>query len=156
MTYAQTALPQSTGRQSRQTEKNSTKASICKTPANSCLSTLSTCLQVEPLLDAKQLKKRKGVHLELLGNGSPLFIGVHALPGRLPELLRFPGETAKAFCNRALHHVQGSGVVVGTLCIPPSRYSHSFTVSGYADSRKNASYQVFQMVSSKHPATGGK
>ena len=49
-------------------------------------------------------------HLELIGNGSPdPFIGVHAVPGRLPALLRLPGESAQAFCKRALHHLDGEG-----------------------------------------------
>jgi hypothetical protein len=70
----------------------------------------------------------KGVHLQLIGNGSPdKFIGVHAVPGRLPELLRYPGETAQAFCARALHAVTGTGAFVAMLmyasdsATPPSR-----------------------------------
>ena len=52
------------------------------------------------------------VHLQLLGNGSAApFIGVHAVPGRLPELLRYPGESSQAFSNRALHHVTGTGAI---------------------------------------------
>lgn len=55
---------------------------------------------------------RKSVHLQLLGNGSALpFIGVHAVPNRLPELLRYPGESAEAFSVRALHHVTGPGAL---------------------------------------------
>ena len=61
-------------------------------------------------------KPAEPVHLQLIGDGSPdKFIGVHAVPNRLPELLRYPGETAAAFCTRALHHVQGTGVVIGYL-----------------------------------------
>ena len=49
-------------------------------------------------------------HLQLIGNGSTdQFIGVHAVPGRLPALLRLPGESAQAFCTRALHHLDGEG-----------------------------------------------
>lgn len=55
---------------------------------------------------------KPAVHLQLLGNGSPdPFIGVHAVPGRLPQLLRYPGESAQAFCTRALHHVTGTGAL---------------------------------------------
>lgn len=57
-------------------------------------------------------KGAKNVYLLLLGNGSAeKFIGVHAVPGRLPQLLRFPGESAPAFCSRALHHATGSGAM---------------------------------------------
>jgi len=64
----------------------------------------------------RQKTKLQSVHLELLGNGSPdRFIGVHAVPNRLPELLRYPGETAQAFCARALHQVQGAGALVAYL-----------------------------------------
>jgi hypothetical protein len=120
MTYAQTALPLSTGRQTRQTEKNAAKASPHRFPGDLGLSTLSTCRQgVEPL-SAKRQNKPKGVHLQLLGNGSPdRFIGVRAVPNRLPELLRYPGETAQAFCARALHYVQGAGPLVAYLMYPP-------------------------------------
>jgi hypothetical protein len=52
------------------------------------------------------------VHLQLLGNGSDQpFIGVYAVPGRLPEVLRYPGESALAFSQRALHYVQGPGAL---------------------------------------------
>ena len=55
---------------------------------------------------------KQPVHLQLIGNGSAdPFIGVHAVPGRLPQLLRYPGESAQAFCNRALHHVTGTGAL---------------------------------------------
>lgn len=58
------------------------------------------------------VKTNQPVHLHLLGNGSPApFIGVHAVPGRLPELLRYPGESAPAFCKRALHFVSGTGAI---------------------------------------------
>lgn len=63
-----------------------------------------------------KLDNKSPVHLQLLGNGSPApFIGVHAVPGRLPELLRYPGESAQAFCNRALHHATGSGAILAML-----------------------------------------
>ena len=56
------------------------------------------------------------VHLQLLGDGSTApFIGVHAVPGRLPELLRYPGESAQAFSNRALHHATGTGAFCARL-----------------------------------------
>lgn len=54
--------------------------------------------------------KDRAAHLQLIGNGSTdRFIGVHAVPGRLPTLLRLPGESAQAFCTRALHHLVGDG-----------------------------------------------
>jgi hypothetical protein len=43
------------------------------------------------------------------------FIGVHAVPGRLPQLLRFPGESVQAFTQRALHHVDGDGHLMAIL-----------------------------------------
>ena len=60
----------------------------------------------------RKVQINQPVHLQLLGNGSAApFIGVHAVPGRLPEMLRYPGESAQAFCNRVLHHVTGTGAV---------------------------------------------
>jgi hypothetical protein len=55
---------------------------------------------------------RDHVSLVLLGDGSGRpFIGVHEVPGRLPEMLRYPGESAQAFSTRALHAVQGRGAL---------------------------------------------
>ena len=49
-------------------------------------------------------------HLQLIGNGtSEPFIGVHEVPGRLPAMLRYPGESEAAFCKRALHQLDGEG-----------------------------------------------
>lgn len=63
-----------------------------------------------------KLDNKSPVHLQLLGNGSAApFIGVHAVPGRLPELLRYPDESAQAFSNRVLHHVIGTGAVLAWL-----------------------------------------
>lgn len=36
-------------------------------------------------------------------------IGLQAVPGRMPEVLRLPGETPKALVKRALHSVTGRG-----------------------------------------------
>jgi hypothetical protein len=36
-------------------------------------------------------------------------IGLKAVPGRLPQVLRFPGESQKAMRHRALSMVIGSG-----------------------------------------------
>jgi hypothetical protein len=64
-------------------------------------------------------KPVKPVRLILLGDGSLRpFIGVHAIPNHLPELLRYPGESAQAFSHRVLHAVTGSGVVRGMLMYP--------------------------------------
>lgn len=55
---------------------------------------------------------RDHVALVLIGDGSGRpFIGVHEVPGRLPQLLRYPGESAQAFSQRALHAVQGRGAL---------------------------------------------
>ncbi len=55
---------------------------------------------------------KQPVHLQLIGNGSSApFIGVHAVPGRLPEMLRYPSESPQAFSNRVLHHVTGTGAI---------------------------------------------
>lgn len=49
-------------------------------------------------------------HLRLLGNGtSEPFVGVHEVPGRLPAMLRYPGESEAAFSIRALHQLDGEG-----------------------------------------------
>ncbi len=67
-------------------------------------------------MKSSPLRKSPPVHLQLLGNGSnEPFIGVHAVPGRLPELLRYPGESARAFCHRVLHQVSGSGALMAML-----------------------------------------
>ena len=59
---------------------------------------------------SKKNQTNQPVHLQLIGNGSTdPFIGVHAVPGRLPELLRYPGESSQAFASRVLHHVTGTG-----------------------------------------------
>ncbi|MDO9235704.1 MAG: hypothetical protein Q7U28_06675 [Aquabacterium sp.] len=68
----------------------------------------------------------KAVHLQLIGNGTPEpFIGVHGVPGRLPELLRYPGESSQAFCKRCLHLVSGSGSLWAKLMyaseVPPAQ-----------------------------------
>ena len=144
MTYAQTRRPPSTGRQTRQTQVDTTTPAHqpkAKTaPNKSGLSSLSTCLQgvacqakhhhspdpasIKSRLSSlstclqgvarppKQAKTAPAVHLELLGDGSARpFIGVHAVPNRLPEMLRYPGESAQAFAARALHHVTGVGAL---------------------------------------------
>jgi len=50
------------------------------------------------------------------------FIGCHADPGgRLPEMLRYPGESPDAFCSRALHHVTGTGPLSVMLMYPSER-----------------------------------
>lgn len=36
-------------------------------------------------------------------------IGLQAVPGRMPEVLRLPGESPKALVKRALHSVTGRG-----------------------------------------------
>lgn len=99
--------------------------------------------------------KPKGVHLQLIGDGSPdKFIGVHAVPNRLPELLRYPGETAAAFCERALHLATGTGAFVAMLmyandsvrgATPPplSRVLLGVSPHGICAPRKKASHQVF-------------
>ena len=56
------------------------------------------------------------VHLILMGDGSVRpFIGVHGVPGRMPQLLRLPGETADAFTTRALHAVTGTDALWAAL-----------------------------------------
>lgn len=68
------------------------------------------------------VKTKQPVHLQLLGNGSAdSFIGVYEVPGRLPQLLRYPGESAKAFCNRALHHATGTGAFYAVLMYASER-----------------------------------
>lgn len=58
------------------------------------------------------VKPKQSLHLQLLGNGTKdPFIGVHEVPGRLPALLRYPGESAHAFSTRALHHATGTGSI---------------------------------------------
>lgn len=65
---------------------------------------------------------KRPVHLQLLGNGSPdPFIGVHAVPGRLPMLLRYPGESPQAFCTRALHNATGTGAFCAMLMYASER-----------------------------------
>lgn len=67
----------------------------------------------------RRAKPDKPVRLILLGDGSQRpFIGVHAIPNHLPEMLRYPGESAQAFSHRVLHAVTGSGVVRGMLMYP--------------------------------------
>lgn len=39
-------------------------------------------------------------------------IGLQAVPGRMPEVLRLPGESLKAMTRRALHSVTGRGAVL--------------------------------------------
>ena len=39
-------------------------------------------------------------------------IGLQAVPGRMPEVLRLPGETPQALVKRALHTVTGRGVLL--------------------------------------------
>jgi hypothetical protein len=69
-----------------------------------------------PLATTPTKKPLDSVHLQLIGNGSPdQFVGVRAVPGRLPELLRYPGESAGALCKRALHLVTGPGALVAWL-----------------------------------------
>jgi hypothetical protein len=59
---------------------------------------------------------KQPVRLQLLGNHSnDPFVGVHEVPGRLPAMLRLPGESAHAFCARVLHSVTGTGSVVAFL-----------------------------------------
>lgn len=75
-------------------------------------------------------KRSNPVHLELIGNGSAdEFIGVHAVPGRLPQLMRFPGESAKAFCARALHSVAGNGAMYATLMYASDLATRSATMT---------------------------
>lgn len=38
-------------------------------------------------------------------------IGLHAVPNRMPEIRRMPGESLSAMLRRALHEVTGSGVL---------------------------------------------
>ena len=80
------------------------------------------------------------MHLILMGDGSPSrWLGVKAVPGRLPRLLRYPGESAEAFCNRALHHVEGSGVVIAPLIYAsdPEERTQPPSVSGPTGSTTN-------------------
>ena len=54
--------------------------------------------------------------LAMFGNGtSEPFVGVLGVPGRLPTILRLPGESADAFCKRALHLLDGSGPCMAKL-----------------------------------------
>ena len=39
-------------------------------------------------------------------------IGLQAVPGRMPQVLRLPGESFKALTQRALHSVTGHGVLL--------------------------------------------
>jgi hypothetical protein len=39
-------------------------------------------------------------------------VGLHAVPNRLPEVLRLPGESLQALLTRALHLVTGAGQLV--------------------------------------------
>ena len=39
-------------------------------------------------------------------------IGLQAVPGRMPQVLRLPGESPKALVQRALHSVTGRGVLL--------------------------------------------
>ena len=39
-------------------------------------------------------------------------IGLQAVPGRMPQVLRLPGESFKALTRRALHSVTGRGVLL--------------------------------------------
>lgn len=51
-------------------------------------------------------------NLTLLGDGSGRpHIGVHGVRGRLPTLMRLPGETAEAFSERAARAVVDSAPV---------------------------------------------
>jgi hypothetical protein len=64
------------------------------------------------------------VHLQLLGNGSGQpFIGVHAVPSRLPEMLRYPGESQQAFASRVLHQVSGTGAIYAMLMYASEQHS---------------------------------
>jgi len=64
-------------------------------------------------------KPVKPLRLILLGDGTNRpFIGVHAITNHLPEMLRYPGESAQAFSHRVLHAVTGSGVIRGMLMYP--------------------------------------
>ena len=54
----------------------------------------------------------QSAHLTLLGDGSGRpFIGVHGVRGRLPTLMRLPGETAQAFNDRAVRAVMDTSPV---------------------------------------------
>jgi hypothetical protein len=114
MSYTHKPIPLSTDRQTRQTRNRGSKSHQEQHHTADLdilgLSSLSTCRQgVAP---QKQPKETKPVHLQLLGNGSmDKFIGVYAVLDRLPELLRWPGEGPKEFCERALHHVKGTGAL---------------------------------------------
>ena len=82
-------------------------------------------------------------HLRLLGNGtSEPFIGVHEVPGRLPVMLRYPGESAEAFSKRALHQLDGEGACWARLMYAsetaaqqPSHRHHTGSVPSWAFSR---------------------
>lgn len=39
-------------------------------------------------------------------------IGLQAVPNRMPEVLRLPGESLEALVRRALHSVKGGGVLL--------------------------------------------
>ena len=79
------------------------------------LSTLSVCRQGGGGLAARPKRNKKTsdqVHLVLIGDDSGRrFIGVHAVPDRLPEMLRYPGESAAGFSARVLHCVSGAGAL---------------------------------------------
>ncbi len=67
----------------------------------------------------RRAKPVKPVHLILMGDGSQRpFIGAHAICNHLPQMLRYPGESAQAFSHRVLHAVTGSGVIRGMLMYP--------------------------------------
>jgi hypothetical protein len=63
-------------------------------------------------------QKKLPCQLHLFGNGRPDFVGVNEVPGRLPRLLRLPGESAQGFCERALHYVIGAGPLTAMLIYP--------------------------------------
>jgi hypothetical protein len=65
---------------------------------------------------SRRNKPGQPVSLQLIGNGTANpFIGVHEVPGRLPTMLRYPGEPTQAFMHRVLHQVRGTGKVVAML-----------------------------------------
>lgn len=85
----------------------------------------------------------KPVHLVLVGNGKrEPFVGVYEVAGRLPELLRYPGESPDAFTLRALHLVQGEGPLWARLMYasdPPVRVPLGHFPHGYFRARNRAS-----------------
>ena len=135
--------------QTQQTQTESSHSSRThkptRTPINSGLLSLYMRIGVKAL-PAKPTKTAPAVHLELLGDGSARpFIGVHAVPNRLPELLRYPGEIAQAFAARALHHVTGSGALWARLMYQDEGYPHppgvgSFQPPGHGSLRSPNSH----------------